>query len=36
MKKLLTIKINRDNYKKRNDKFKKIGDEKLWKIYIKK
>ncbi len=29
MKKLLTIKINRDNYKKRNDKFKKIGDEKL-------
>ena len=29
MKKVLTIKINRDNYKKRNDKFKKIGDEKL-------
>lgn len=29
MKKLLTIKINRDNYKKCNDKFKKIGDEKL-------
>ena len=29
MKKLLTIKINRDNYKKCNGKFKKIGDEKL-------
>ena len=29
MKKLLTIKINRYNYKKRNGKFKKIGDEKL-------
>ena len=32
---LLTIKTNINNYKKYNDKYIKIGDENLWKIYIK-
>ena len=36
MKKLLTIKITTSNYNKHNNKYIKIGDEKLWKVYIKK
>ena len=39
MKRLLTLKtnttINKNNYKKFNDKYIKIGDDKLWKVYIK-
>ena len=29
MKRLLTLKFNKNNYKKHNDKYIKIGDEKL-------
>ena len=32
----LTLTINRNNYKKYNDKYIKVGDDKLWKKYIKK
>ena len=30
------VRTNRNNFKKYNDKYIKIGDEKLWKVYIKK
>ena len=36
MKKTFTLKNNENNYKKHNDKYINIGDEKLWEIYIKK
>ena len=35
MKRLLTVRTSRNNYKKYNDKYVKIGDDKLWKNYIK-
>ena len=36
MRRLLTTKTETYNYKNRYDKYIKIGDEKLWKVYIKK
>ena len=33
---ILNTIVHKDNYKKYNDKYIKIGDEKLWKVYIKK
>ena len=33
---LLTTRTNKCNYKRYDKKYIKIGDEKLWKIYIKK
>ena len=33
---ILNTIVHKDNYKKYNDKYIKIGDEKLWKIYIEK
>lgn len=35
MKRLLTVEDTRNNYKNLNDKYIKLGDDKLWKKYIK-
>ena len=35
MKRLLTVEDTKNNYKKLTDKYIKLGDDKLWKRYIK-